>query len=118
MTIKVGINGFGRIGRLVLRAAADNPEIDIVGINDPFIDLDYMVYMTKYDTVHGAFRGEVEARDSKLVVNGKEIAVYAIMDACDIPWHACGAEYIVESTGINTTTEKSSQHLPPMRRCS
>ena len=97
MTIKVGINGFGRIGRLVLRAAADNPEIDIVGINDPFIDLDYMVYMTKYDTVHGAFRGEVEARDSKLVVNGKEIAVYAIMDACDIPWHACGAEYIVES---------------------
>ena len=111
MTIKVGINGFGRIGRLVLRAAADNPEIDIVGINDPFIDLDYMVYMTKYDTVHGAFRGEVEARDGKLVVNGKEIAVYAIMDACDIPWHACGAEYIVESTGINTTTEKSSQHF-------
>ena len=111
MTIKVGINGFGRIGRLVLRAAADNPEIDIVGINDPFIDLDYMVYMTKYDTVHGAFRGEVEARNGKLVVNGKEIAVYAIMDACDIPWHACGAEYIVESTGINTTTEKSSQHF-------
>ena len=111
MTIKVGINGFGRIGRLVLRAAADNPEIDIVGINDPFIDLDYMVYMTKYDTVHGAFRGEVEARDGKLVVNGKEIAVYAIMNACDIPWHACGAEYIVESTGINTTTEKSSQHF-------
>ena len=111
MTIKVGINGFGRIGRLVLRAAADNPEIDIVGINDPFIDLDYMVYMTKYDTVHGAFRGEVEARNGKLGVNGKDIAVYAIMDACDIPWHACGAEYIVESTGINTTTLKSSQHF-------
>lgn len=111
MTIKVGINGFGRIGRLVLRAAADNPEIDIVGINDPFIDLDYMVYMTKYDTVHGAFRGEVEARDGKLVVNGKEIAVYAIMDACDIPWHACGAEYIVESTGQFNTTELASGHL-------
>ena len=111
MTIKVGINGFGRIGRLVLRAAADNPEIDIVGINDPFIDLDYMVYMTKYDTVHGAFRGEVEARDGKLVVNGKEIAVYAIMNACDIPWHACGAEYIVESTGQFNTTELASGHL-------
>lgn len=111
MAIQVGINGFGRIGRLVLRAAAENPEIDIVGINDPFIGLDYMVYMTKYDTVHGAFQGTVEARDGKLVVNGKEIAVYAIMNACDIPWAECGAEYIVESTGINTTTEKASQHF-------
>ena len=111
MAIKVGINGFGRIGRLVLRAAAENPEIEIVGINDPFIGLDYMVYMTKYDTVHGAFQGTVEARNGKLVVNGKEIAVYAIMNACDIPWAECGAEYIVESTGINTTTEKASQHF-------
>lgn len=111
MAIKVGINGFGRIGRLVFRAAVANPEIDVVGINDPFIDLDYMVYMIKYDTVHGAFHGDVEAKDGKLVVNGKEVAVYAIMNACDIPWSECGAEYIVESTGINTTTEKASQHF-------
>ncbi len=109
--VKVGINGFGRIGRLVLRAAAENDQIDVVGINDPFIDLDYMVYMTKYDSIHGHFKGEVCARDGKLVVNGKEIAVYACKDPAEIPWRDCGAEYIVESTGVFLTAEKASAHF-------
>lgn len=112
MAIKVGINGFGRIGRLVFRAAVAQPEkFEIVGINDPFIDPDYMVYMTKYDSMHGRFDGEVSTKDGKLVVNGKEIAVYDKMNPSEIPWAACGAEYVVESTGVFTTTEKASAHL-------
>ena len=112
MAIKVGINGFGRIGRLVFRAAVAQPEkFEIVGINDPFIDPDYMVYMTKYDSMHGRFDGEVSTKDGKLVVNGKEIAVYDKMNPSEIPWAACGAEYVVESTGVFTTTEKASPHL-------
>ena len=112
MAIKIGINGFGRIGRLVFRAAVAQPEkFEIGGINDPFVDLDYMVYMTKYDTVHGHFKGEIEAKDGKLVVNGKEIAVFACKDPAEIAWSSCGAEYIVESTGVFTTTEKASAHL-------
>ena len=112
MAIKIGINGFGRIGRLVFRAAVAQPEkFEIVSINDPFVDLDYMVYMTKYDTVHGHFKGEIEAKDGKLVVNGKEIAVFACKDPAEIAWSSCGAEYIVESTGVFTTTEKASAHL-------
>lgn len=111
MAIKVGINGFGRIGRLAFRASVGNPAVEVVGVNDPFIDLDYMVYMIKYDTVHGNFKGEVCARDGKLVVNGREITVYAQMKAGDIPWGECGAEYIIESTGINTTVEKASEHF-------
>ena len=112
MAIKIGINGFGRIGRLVFRAAVAQPEkFEIVGINDPFVDLDYMVYMTKYDTVHGHFKGEIEAKDGKLIVNGKEIAVFACKDPAEIAWSSCGAEYIVESTGVFTTTEKASAHL-------
>ncbi len=112
MAIKIGINGFGRIGRLVFRAAVAQPEkFEIVGINDPFVDLDYMVYMTKYDTVHGHFKGEIEAKDGKLIVNGKEIAVFACKDPSEIAWSSCGAEYIVESTGVFTTTEKASAHL-------
>ncbi len=112
MAIKIGINGFGRIGRLVFRAAVAQPEkFEIVGINDPFVDLDYMVYMTKYDTVHGQFKGEIEAKDGKLIVNGKEISVFACKDPAEIAWSSCGAEYIVESTGVFTTTEKASAHL-------
>ena len=111
MAVKVGINGFGRIGRLAFRASVSNPNIEVVGINDPFIDPDYMVYMLKYDTVHGRFEGTAEAKDGKLVVNGKPIAIYAQMNACDIPWSECGAEYIIESTGINTTVEKASAHF-------
>lgn len=112
MAIKIGINGFGRIGRLVFRAAMNQPEVfEVVGINDPFIDLDYMVYMTKYDTVHGRFDGTVEAIDGKLVVNGKQVNVFGEMKPEDIPWGDAGADYIVESTGVFTTTEKCGAHL-------
>ena len=111
MAVKVGINGFGRIGRMVFRAAMTKPEIEIVGVNDPFIDPDYMVYMLKYDSVHGKFDGEVSAKDGKLVVNGKEITVFNCMDPKDFDWKSCGAEYIVESTGVFTTTEKASAHF-------
>ncbi|MEL7608487.1 MAG: type I glyceraldehyde-3-phosphate dehydrogenase [Bacillota bacterium] len=111
MGIKVGINGFGRIGRLVFRASVDNPEVQVVGINDPFIDPEYMVYMLKYDTVHGRFKGEVDHKDGKLIVNGKAIEVYAAMNPNEIPWKDCGAEYVVESTGVFTTTEKAGLHF-------
>ena len=111
MIAKVGINGFGRIGRLVFRASLEDPKVEVVGINDPFIDPDYMVYMLKYDTVHGRFQGDVSTKDGNLIVDGKTIKVYSQMNACDIDWTACGAEYIVESTGINTTVEKSSAHF-------
>ncbi len=112
MSIKVGINGFGRIGRLVFRAAVAQPEtFEIVGINDPFIDLDYMVYMVKYDTMHGHFDGTVKAENGKLVVNGKEINVFAEKEPSQIPWGAVEAEYVVESTGVFCTTEKASAHF-------
>ena len=112
MSIKVGINGFGRIGRLVFRAAVAQPEtFEIVGINDPFIDLDYMVYMVKYDTMHGHFDGTVKAENGKLVVNGKEISVFAEKDPSQIPWGTVEAEYVVESTGVFCTTEKASAHI-------
>ena len=111
MDVKVGINGFGRIGRLAFRAAMANPNVRVVGINDPFIDLDYMKYMLKYDTVHGQFNGEIEVKGDKLVVNGEVINIYACMKPEEIPWKDCGAEYVIESTGLFTTTEKASVHL-------
>ncbi|KIK25247.1 hypothetical protein PISMIDRAFT_642788 [Pisolithus microcarpus 441] len=116
--VKVGINGFGRIGRIVARNALENQEIEIVAINDPFIDLDYMVYMFKYDSVHRRFEGDVHARDGKLVINGNAITVFSERDPANIKWGDVGAEYIVESTaltylcqGVFTTTEKASAHL-------
>jgi len=108
---KIGINGFGRIGRLVFRAALDNPEAKIVGINDPFIDPDYMAYMLKYDSVHGRFKGTAKARDNQLFVNGQAIDVYAAKQPEEIPWAACGAGYIVESTGVFTHLENAGAHL-------
>ena len=112
MAIKIGINGFGRIGRLVFRAAVAQPDVyDVVAINDPFVDVDYMVYMVKYDTIHGKFEGCVKAENGKLVVNGKPISVFACKDPAEIPWGAEGADYVVESTGVFTTTEKASAHL-------
>ena len=112
MAIKVGINGFGRIGRLVFRAAIAQPDVfEIVGVNDPFIDLDYMVYMVKYDTIHGRFDGCVKAENGKLVVNGHAINVSDCKDPAEIPWGEFGAEYVVESTGVFTTTEKASAHI-------
>lgn len=111
MAIKVGINGYGRIGRLAFRVAAARDDIEVVGINDPFIDLDYMVYMTKYDSVHGRFDGEVSTADGKLIVNGKEISVFAERNPADIGWGACGADYVIESTGVFLTAEKSQGHI-------
>jgi len=111
MVIKVGINGFGRIGRLVFRSSFDRDDIEVVAVNDPFINLDYMVYLTKYDSTHGRFNGTVEAKGDKLVVNGKEVSVFACKDPAEIQWGATGAEYIVESTGVFTVTEKASAHL-------
>ncbi|KZT03302.1 glyceraldehyde-3-phosphate dehydrogenase [Laetiporus sulphureus 93-53] len=111
MPVKVGINGFGRIGRIVLRNALLHGDIDVVAVNDPFLDLDYMAYMFKYDSVHGRFKGTVETKDGKLYVDGKAIHVYVEKDPANIPWGSVGAEYIVESTGVFTTTEKASAHL-------
>lgn len=108
--VKVGINGFGRIGRLVLRAALDK-NVDVVAINDPFIPLDYMVYMFKYDSTHGRYKGEVAVEGDKLKINGKEIAVFGERDPTAIPWGSAGADYVVESTGVFTTTEKASAHF-------
>merc|ERR1712168_239620 len=106
----IGINGFGRIGRLVLRAAMAKGE-KVVAVNDPFINLDYMVYMFKYDSTHGRYAGEVSCEDGCLVVDGHKIQVFNERDPAAINWASAGAEYIVESTGVFTTTEKSSSHM-------
>jgi glyceraldehyde 3-phosphate dehydrogenase len=109
--VGLGINGFGRIGRLVLRAAASNPLVNIEAINDPFIPLDYMVYMMKYDTVHGEFKGTVTHNGEKLIVNGREIAVTNEMDPSNIPWGNNNAQYVVDSTGVFTSIEGASKNL-------
>merc|ERR1712002_1270709 len=107
---KIGINGFGRIGRLVARAAF-NEGASVVAVNDPFIDLDYMVYMFKYDSTHGRWKGTVEAKDGKLVINGHAVTVFNERDPANIKWADAGAEYVVESTGVFTTIEKASLHF-------
>jgi len=109
MPLVCGINGFGRIGRLVLRAAIDKG-VAVVAINDPFIPLDYMVYMFKYDSTHGKFKGEVKEDGKFLFVNGMKITVFNERDPTAIPWASAGAEYVVESTGVFTTTDKASAH--------
>lgn len=109
-TIKVGINGFGRIGRLVFRAAQKKENIQIVGIND-LLDVDYIAYMLRYDTVHGKFDGTVEVRNNKLVVNGNPIRVTAERNPEDLKWDEVGADYVVESTGLFLTREKAEAHL-------
>jgi len=109
-TIKVGINGFGRIGRLVFRAAVNNPKIQIVGIND-LIDVDYMAYMLKYDSTHGQFKGTIEVKDGKLVVNGNSIRVTAERDPANLKWNEVGAEYVVESTGLFLTLDTADKHI-------
>jgi len=111
MVFKVGINGFGRIGRLVMRASLSHPEVSVVAINDPFIDLDYMIYMFKYDSTHGQFKGEVTKKDGKLVIDGHAIAVYGERDPTKIPWGPSGADYVIESTGVFLDIAKASAHL-------
>ncbi|PKO96239.1 MAG: type I glyceraldehyde-3-phosphate dehydrogenase [Bacteroidetes bacterium HGW-Bacteroidetes-7] len=108
--IKVGINGFGRIGRLVFRAAQERSDIQVVAIND-LIDVDYMAYMLKYDTVHGKFNGSVEVKDGKLIVNGFPIRVTAEKNPADLKWNEVGADYVVESTGLFLTKEKCQAHV-------
>jgi len=105
----IGINGFGRIGRLVLRAALQKGA-NVVAINDPFIDLDYMVYMFKYDSTHGQYKGEVSTSGGKLIVDGQAITVFSERDPSAIPWGSVGAKYVVESTGVFTTLEKAGAH--------
>ena len=108
--IKVGINGFGRIGRLVFRAAQQRDDIIVVGIND-LIDVEYMAYMLRYDTMHGQFTGTIEVRNGNLVVNGNEIRVTAEKDPANLKWNEVGAEYVVESTGLFLTKEKAEAHI-------
>ena len=111
MSIKIGINGFGRIGKLAFQAALSREGVEIVAINDPFIAADYMAYMVKYDTVHGRFNGTISAEEGKLVVNGKEIKVYNEMDPKNIPWGENGVDYVLECSGAFTTMEKAQAHL-------
>ena len=110
MSIKVGINGFGRIGRMVFRATVNHPDIEIVGIND-LCPADYLAYMLKFDTMHGAFEGTVEATENSIIVNGKEIPIFAERNPADLPWGKVGAEYVVESTGLFLTQEKAQGHI-------
>ena len=108
--IKIGINGFGRIGRLVFRAAQNFKDVEVVAIND-LIDVDYMAYMLKYDSTHGRFNGTVEVKDGKLIVNGKSIRVTAVKNPAELKWDEIGAEYVVESTGLFLDKEKAKGHL-------
>ena len=111
MSVKVGINGFGRIGKLALQAALENDEVEVVAVNDPFIAADYMAYMVKYDSMHGRFKGEIKSEEGKLIVNGKTVNVYNEMDPNNIPWGENGVEYVLECSGVFTTTEKAQAHL-------
>jgi len=108
--IKIGINGFGRIGRLAFRIAAERENVQVVGIND-LLDVDYLAYMLKYDSVHGRFNGTVEVKDGKLVVNGNEVRISAERNPEDLKWDEIGAEYVIDATGIFTTKEKAGLHL-------
>lgn len=109
--IKIGINGAGRIGRLVIRACANNPNVEVVAINDPFIDSKYMEYMLKYDSTHGRFPGKVNYENEELTVDGKKIDVFQSMAPENIPWGKAGVDYVIEATGVFTTTEAASKHL-------
>jgi len=113
MSINIGINGFGRIGRLVMRAAANKPNINIVAVNDPFIPVNYMEYMYKYDTVHGRCGQEVshDTEASTLTIDGSDVKVFGEMDPSKIQWGSAGADYVIESTGVFTTIEKAGQHM-------
>lgn len=108
--IKIGINGFGRIGRLVFRVAVNKPNIEVVGIND-LVDVDYMAYMLKYDSTHGMFNGTVEVKDGNLIVNGKTIRVTAEKDPANLKWDAVGADYVVESTGLFLSKDTAAGHI-------
>ena len=111
MSIKVGINGFGRIGRLVFRAGLSNPDMEFVAINDPFMTPDYMAYMLKYDTIHGQYKGEISYDDTSITVDGKKILFFAEKDPANIPWGKNGVEYVVDATGIFHSKDKAQAHI-------
>ena len=111
MSIKVGINGFGRIGRLVFRAGINSSDIEFLGINDPGMTPDYMAYMLRYDTMQGKFDGEITWDDESITVNGKKVMVYAEMKPAQLPWGQLGVEYVVEATGLFLTKEKAQGHI-------
>ncbi len=109
--VRVGINGFGRIGRLALRAACMRGDVEVAAVNDPFVDVEYMAYMLKYDSVHGRFDGEVKAVPGALIVNGRKITVYNCMNPVDIRWREAQADYILEATGVFTSMQKAAPHF-------
>ena len=109
--VNIGINGFGRIGRLVMRAAQNDPMVNIVAVNDPFISNDYMEYMLSWDTVHGPYPGTVEANADGITVDGTQVKVFGEMDPSKIQWGSAGADYVIESTGVFTSIEKASAHM-------
>ncbi|MCI9365345.1 MAG: type I glyceraldehyde-3-phosphate dehydrogenase [Clostridia bacterium] len=111
MSVKIGINGFGRIGKLTFQAAIQKEEVEIVSINDPSVAAEYMAYMLKYDTIHGKFQGDVRGENGKLIVNGREIKVYNEMDPKNIPWGQDGVDYVLECSGVFTTLEKAQAHI-------
>ena len=111
MSVKIGINGFGRIGKLAFQAALSKEDVEVVAVNDPFLAADYMAYMTKFDTVHGRFNGTVEEKEGNLIVNGRKVKVYNEMDPKNIPWGELGVEYVLECSGAFTTMEKAQAHL-------
>ncbi|RHZ48361.1 hypothetical protein CDV55_100846 [Aspergillus turcosus] len=111
MTVKVGINGFGRIGRIVFRNSFSHDDVEVVAVNDPFIDLKYAQYMLKYDSTHGRFEHEISQEEDSLTIQGRKVKFYAEKDPANIPWQEAGAEYIVESTGVFTTIDKAKPHL-------
>lgn len=110
MTIKVGINGFGRIGRFVFRASVERDNIEVVGIND-LIDVEYMAYMLKYDSTHGRFNGTVEVKDGNLIVNGKTVRVTAERNPEDLKWNEINVDVVAEATGIFLTDETARKHI-------
>lgn len=111
MSIKVGINGFGRIGRLVFRAGLSNPNIEFVGINDPFMSPDYCAYMLRYDSIHGQYKGEISYKDDAIVVDGHEVKFFAEKEPANIPWGKVGADYVVDATGIFHSKDKAQGHI-------
>lgn len=112
MAIQIGINGFGRIGRVAFRIAISQPEtFHLCGINVRNADLDYMVYMIRYDTIFGRFKGELATYEKGIIVNGQKIPVFSCSDASLIPWGDCGAEYIIDATGAFCTTAKAMSHI-------
>ena len=111
MSVKAGINGFGRIGSLAFSASFDKEGIDVIAINDPFIDVEYMVYMIKHDSIHGQFKGEVYADNGDLVVNGQRIKVFNEKEPANVPWGQVGVEYVLECSGVFTTLETANAHL-------